>query len=77
MPVPAGLQRLKLLDQLQSCNAVTEELSSVRGFAQLDFLHNYYINTFSNPTRNGDKCIAGPMTVLQGTVDKPVTYPMP
>ncbi len=75
--IPVGLQRLKLLDQLQSCNAVTAELFSVPGPVQSDTLQDYHINTFSIPTRNNGKHIADLMLVLQGTRDTTVTNLVP
>ena len=51
--MPTGLQRLKLPDSLQSCNAVIEELFSVPGSVQPGILQDHHTNTFSNLTQNG------------------------
>ncbi|KAL8754875.1 MAG: hypothetical protein Q9199_004038 [Rusavskia elegans] len=68
---PAGVQRLRILEQIQGCNAAALELftSGMVPIARPDVLQNGYVNAFQNLVSTGGKEIAGPLLVLQGTAD--------
>ena len=75
---PAGVQSLRILEQIQGCNAVATELFS-RGtvpLAQPDLLNNSYAMAYQNLVATGGKEISGPLLVLQGTADTLTPVPV-
>lgn len=68
---PAGVQRLRVLEQIQGCNAAASELftTGMVSIAQPDVLENGYAKAYQNLTSTGGKEIAGPLLILQGTAD--------
>ncbi|KAL8644725.1 MAG: hypothetical protein Q9226_007622 [Calogaya cf. arnoldii] len=68
---PAGVERLRILEQLQGCNVVASALftSTTVQITQPDILKNEYSKAYQNLVSAGGKEIAGPMLVLQGTTD--------
>ncbi|KAL8847199.1 MAG: hypothetical protein Q9221_007761 [Calogaya cf. arnoldii] len=68
---PAGVERLRVLEQIRGCNAVASALftSATVQIAQPDILENEYANAYQNLVSTGGKQIAGPLLVLQGTAD--------
>ncbi|KAL8807173.1 MAG: hypothetical protein Q9182_000855 [Xanthomendoza sp. 2 TL-2023] len=75
---PAGVQRLRVLEQIQGCNSANEELfgGSPTPLVRSDALENRYVNALQNLSAAGGKAIAGPMLVLQGTNDSSVLAPV-
>ena len=76
---PAGVQRLRLLEQVQGCNAGAMALFTTTNetvpLAKPDLLQNVDAIAYQNLVATGGKEIAGPLLVLQGTADTliPVT----
>ncbi|KAL9635953.1 MAG: hypothetical protein Q9204_002426 [Flavoplaca sp. TL-2023a] len=75
---PAGVQSLRILEQIQGCNAAATEVFS-RGMvplAQPDLVNNSYAVAYQNLVAIGGKEIAGPLLVLQGTADTLIPVPV-
>ena len=74
---PAGIERLNLLRQIQGCNAVVSELfPDIMQLVHADWASNEYMLAYQNLTQNGNRPIAGPMLILQGTADPAVAEPV-
>lgn len=70
---PAGIQRLNLLRQIKGCNAVVSKIfPDVQDLVHADWATNEYVQAYQNLTQNGNRPIAGPMLILQGTKDPAV-----
>ncbi|KAL8860939.1 MAG: hypothetical protein Q9178_002694 [Gyalolechia marmorata] len=77
---PAGVQRLRILEQVQGCIAGAMELftptttsdETVIPLTQADLLENSYAIAYQNLVAIGGKEIAGPLLVLQGTADSAI-----
>lgn len=73
----AGIQRLNLLRQIQGCNAVVSEMfPDINSLVHADWASNEYMLAYQNLTQNGNRAIAGPMLILQGTADPAVAEPV-
>ncbi|KAL8912046.1 MAG: hypothetical protein Q9171_002899 [Xanthocarpia ochracea] len=70
---PAGVQRLRILEQVQGCNAGAVALftttSETGPLVKPDLLQNVDAIAYQNLVATGGKEIAGPLLVLQGTAD--------
>ncbi|KAL8918033.1 MAG: hypothetical protein Q9172_005583 [Xanthocarpia lactea] len=71
---PAGVQRLRLLEQVQGCNAAAMELFTTTSeetgpLTKPDLLQNVGAIAYQNLVATGGKEIAGPLLVLHGTAD--------
>ncbi|KAI4270797.1 MAG: hypothetical protein LQ337_006465 [Flavoplaca oasis] len=75
---PAGVQSLRILEQIQGCNAPAAEVFT-RGTVPLvrpDLLNNSYAVAYQNLVATGGKEISGPLLVLQGTADTLIPVPV-
>lgn len=70
---PKGSKRLDFLRQIQGCNAVVSQLfPDIGELVHDDWATNKYILAYQNLTQNGNRAIAGPMLIMQGTADPAV-----
>ncbi|KAI4230675.1 MAG: hypothetical protein L6R40_007973 [Gallowayella cf. fulva] len=72
---PVGVQKLRLMEQIQGCNSVAVELFADESTPSIrsDAFDNEYVKAYQNLITAGGKEISGPMLVLQGTGDMAVT----
>ncbi|KAL8820044.1 MAG: hypothetical protein Q9223_001650 [Gallowayella weberi] len=75
---PAGVQRLRVLEQIQGCNSANAELfsGSPMPLVRSNALENEHVQALQSLAATGGKAIAGPMLVLQGTNDSNVLAPV-
>ncbi|KAI5362851.1 Putative lipase, secreted, alpha/Beta hydrolase [Septoria linicola] len=73
----AGVRCLGLFRKLQGCNNVGTVLLAQPDAIRPDFLNSSQFRSFNNLARTGGKPVAGPLLVLQGTMDSLVPAELP
>ena len=66
---PAGIARLRLLTDIQACNAAGTAALNSQDLVQPGWFDEPRVKTFLDSVANGGRPISGPMLVLQGTGD--------
>ena len=73
---PAGIDRLRLLEQIRGCNSVAVTLMPYNddSLYQRNWHHSFWAQAFENLTVTGGLPIAGPLLVIQGDMDPAIPF---